>query len=63
MIVFAMAGKMAPRPSSPFRRSVTKRTARSIAVRRPDLGSLGSIRDRKLSMPRNKRASAVSSGA
>ena len=63
MIVLAMAGKMAPRPSSPFSRSVTNLTARSMAARRPDFGSLGSIRDRKLSIPRNSRASAVSSGA
>ena len=62
MIVLAIAGKMAPSPSSPFSRSVTKLTARSIAVRRPDFGSLGSISDRKLSMTPEKRASAVSSG-
>ncbi len=39
-----IAGKIAPSPSSPFRRSLTKATASSIAFSRARRGNIGSAR-------------------
>ena len=48
--LFAMAGKIAPSPSSPFSRSVTKSTAFSIAMLRMSRGNNGSTTRNTLSM-------------
>src|ERR1700730_954790 len=50
-----IAGKIAPRPLSPLRRSVTNVTALSMARRRAPFGKIGSARRKKMSMVRNKR--------
>ena len=53
MTVFAMAGKMPPRPSSPFSRGLIKLTAALIARSLAERGNIGSTLRSTLSMLRN----------
>src|ERR1700674_3552110 len=49
-----IAGKIAPRPLWPLRRSVTNVTALSMARRRVRFGKIDSARRKRMSMDRNK---------
>src|SRR5258707_9631781 len=64
MTLFAMAGKIAPKPCSPLRRSVTQDTAHSIARWRNGLGNRGAAKRSTASTPRkNQNQAAFCCGA